>query len=135
MIGKDQVGVISQVPLQAHFLVRVQGDSFVRVIGQAGTDKYRLLRKRQQTVLLHRHGDPFRGMGVQDTTNVLPRLMHSTVNDEAGRVDVVRAIQQLGARHVHFYQVGCSDFVEHQAVGIDQEFFGSRNLGGNMRVD
>ena len=135
MVGQDHEVLVAQVRLQPRFLVMIQRHAFIAVVGQAGEDEQRLLRQGQQALLLRRHGDARRGVNVQHAADIVAHLVHGAVNGVTGRVDVERAVHQLVARQVDLDQARRRDFVEHQAIGVDQEIFRTRYLGRDMGED
>ncbi|MNT64795.1 hypothetical protein D3C72_2027250 [compost metagenome] len=72
---------------------------------------------------------------MQHAHRVLAGRVDTAVDGEAGRIDVVVRRHDLLAVQVDLDQAGGSDFVEHHAVGIDQEMLGARHLGRDMRED
>src|SRR5258706_2380744 len=93
-----------------------------------------MLAQRQQPVLLHRHCDTGTRMRVDDAIDLRPRLMHATVNDEAGIVhaqpghivdDVTFMVDLDDARR--------SDLVEHESIRIDQDVRRTWHTRGEMR--
>lgn len=135
VVGQDQEVAGPQVGLQAGLFLMVQGDALVGVVGQAGEHEQRLLRQRQQALLLAGHRDPRGGMGVQHALDVVANLVHRAMDGVAGRVDLVGAVHQLLAAGIHLHQAGGGDLVEHQAERVDQEVLGARHLGRDVGED
>ncbi|MNT08245.1 hypothetical protein D3C72_1429810 [compost metagenome] len=101
------------------------------MVGQPGQREHRLLRNRQQARLLRRDGDAVRGMRVHHAADFGARLVHGAVDDEAGRVDVIRRFQHGLPFVVDLDQARRRDLVEHHAVGVDQELV--RRIGHARR--
>ena len=97
----------------------VERDTFVSVIAQAGQDEQRLLADRQNALLLRRHRDTGRRMGVQHAHHVVTHFMHGAVDGVSRRIDLVGAVHQLVAGLIDLDQARCSDLVKHQPVRVD----------------
>jgi hypothetical protein len=95
------------------------------------------LIERQQAPLLAGDGDAGHRMRVQDADRVMPRGMDRAVNREAGRVDAeAHGVVDDVSVEVDRHQVGRRDFLEAQAIGIDEEaVLPARKPGGDVRVD
>jgi hypothetical protein len=75
-------------------------------------------------------------MQMKHAAGILAHLVDRRMDGKARRVDAVGALRELVAVEVDFHQAGSGDFVEHQAVGIDQEvMLRPRHTGGDMGVD
>ena len=74
---------------------------------------------------------------MQHAFGVLACGVDRAVNDKPGRVDGVGIVGvELHALAVDLDQAGGGDFLEHHAVGVDQELvIGAGNLGGDMGED
>ncbi|SPA30435.1 hypothetical protein CBM2637_B100267 [Cupriavidus taiwanensis] len=136
VVAQDHLLAAAQVGHQPRFLVLAQRHAFIVVIGEPAQREHRLLRDRQQPLLLRGHGDAVRGMRVHHAADFGPRLVHGAVDDEAGRVDVIRRVQHGLAVVVHLDQARRRDLVEHHAVRVDQELVRRvRHARRDMRED
>jgi hypothetical protein len=87
VIAQDQKVFRAEIDDQARLFVLVERDAFVIVIGERRERKKRLLRERQQTVLLGRHRDAVERMNMQEAGDLVPRGVNRAVDRKAGRVD------------------------------------------------
>ena len=93
-----------------------------------------MLGQRQNAFVLRRYSDPVHAVDMQHTVHILARRVNGAMNRETGRVDVIRAVEDLLAPQIHFHHAGGRDFAEHQSVRIDQEMmFRPRDAGRNVR--
>ena len=104
MISQNQVVFIAQVCDQPRLFFFVQSQPFVIVISERSQGKHRLLRNRQQAILLRRDGNAVVGVQMHNAQRVFARLMHGAVNREAGRVDEVRRVHHFVAGQIDLYQ-------------------------------
>src|SRR5262249_34189120 len=121
MIPKDQALLVTQVRNEPGFLIFVQGETFVIVVGNRSQSQQGLLGDRQQTVLLRGNSDSSPGVEVHHAQGIFPRCMDRTVDGETSGIDVVRTVQDLLAFQIDLDQTRGGYFVEHQTVWVDQE--------------
>ena len=92
------------------------------MIGEAVGKLQRPLIERQQAPLLAGNCDAGHRMRVQDADRVMARGMDRAMNREAGRVDAeAHGVIDDIAVEIDRHQVGRRDFLEAQAIGIDEE--------------
>ena len=72
---------------QAWLFVVSESHTFIRMVGQRGQHKGRLLANRQHPSSLGTDGHTSPRVGVQHANSVMTRLMHGAVNHKTGRVD------------------------------------------------
>ena len=126
-----------KVANEAPLLGQIERDAFVVVIREAAREAHRVLRERQQAVLLRRDRETRGGMRVDDATDVVTRAVNRAVDHESCRVDAEpggivddRAVERDG------HEIRRRDLLEHEAVRIDQEpRRASWHAGGDVRVD
>ena len=124
---------VPQVSLQSRLLLRIERDALVVVIGQRLHHDAGLLRDRQQTRFLTGNRNAFHGVQMQDAMGVVTYFVDRAVNRITRRIDLVRTVECLPAGKVDPNEARCSDLIEHQAVGIDQEIMRSRHARRDMR--
>ena len=107
------------------------------MIGETISKLQRPLIKRQQAALLAGNGDAGDCMRVQDADRIVPRGMDRAVNREACRVDAeAHGIVDDVSVQIDRHQVGRGDFLEAQAVGIDEEaVLPARKPGRDVGID
>ena len=121
MIAQHHRFAVAEVFHQAFAFFQAQRHTFIVVISQTRQWKQRLLRNRQQALFLRGHCNTRHRMGVHHAMRIVAHSMHRTVNGEARRVHIVGAVVHFLAIHVHLHQTTRRDFLEHEAVGVDQE--------------
>jgi hypothetical protein len=89
--------------------------------GEVVGDELRGLVHRQQA--LHAAGDrrAIRRVQMKHAAGVLAHLVDRRMDGKAGRVDAVFAFAELVAVEIDLHQARRGDFLEHQAVRVDQE--------------
>src|SRR5208337_3066440 len=76
------------------------------------------------------------GVQMHHAGRVLARGVDRRVDDEAGRVDVERALHDLGTLQVDLDEIRGRHLLEHEAVGVDEEVMvAARNAGRNVGED
>src|SRR5262245_6477649 len=95
-----------------------------------------MLRQRQQSFFLRRHGDSLVAVRVHYAESVLARGVNGAVNRESRGVDVVWGLHQDLSVQVDLDETGGGDLVEHHAVRIDQKLvLGAGDSGGDVSED
>ena len=116
---------------QARALILIQRDALVFMVGELAIKFHRMLRNRQQPVLLRGHGHAGGGMGVDDEAQIVPGGMDRGMDGEARLVDGFRALPVLVhdvAVKVDLHQVRRPHILKQHAVLVDQEMiFRSRS--------
>ena len=122
MVAQHHHELVAEIGDKARTLIEIERDAFVVVIGEAVGKLQRPLIERQQPLLLAGNGDARDRVCVQDADRVMPRGMDRAVNREACRVDAEpHGVIDDVAVEVDRHQVGRRDFLETQAVGVDEE--------------
>src|SRR5688572_3752175 len=121
VITQHQEAAIAEIAHQPWLLVLVECDSFVVVVGERGQHDRRLLRQRQQTRFLRRHGHAVHAVDVQHALCVRTRGMDRAVDREPRGIDVVGAVRDLAPFEVDLDQTRSGDLLEQMTIGVDQE--------------
>src|SRR4051794_15384903 len=73
---------------------------------------------------------------MEHATGIFAHFVNGRVNGEAGGVDAVIALAELVAVEINLHEARSGDFVEHQAIRIDQEMMlRSRHARGDVRIN
>ena len=97
-------------------------------------DGQRHLRDREQPLALCRDADAGRRMAVHDAVRILRAHVHGAVDHEARAVRFVLRFRELVAFRIDLDQRRGGDFLEEQAVGIDEELvFRARDAQREVR--
>ena len=102
-------------------LIEIERDAFVAVIGKVRDHQQRVLRKRQQAILLRGNADARIGVQVDDAQRVFARGVDGRVDREARRIDVVRRRRDDVAVEIDLHQRRRRHLLEEHPVRVDQE--------------
>ena len=136
VIAQQQMVFDAEILLNARSFIVIERNTFIVMIGKVASDEMRGLVQRLQA--FHTACDR-RAVGrvqVDDATGVFANFVNRRVNDEAGRIDLVRALGELIAVEIDFHKARCGDFVEHQSVRVDEKMMlRSGHARRDMRID
>ena len=119
-------------------LVEIQCHALVLMIAQAAVEFQGVLANGKQAILLSRNRDTRRRVGVDDACYVLARAVNGGMNDKAGFVDRIGAVEPLVdpvAVDIYLHQIAGAHLVEHHAIAVDEELvLKAGHARGNVRV-
>ena len=136
VVAQHQVAGAPQVGLQAWLLVVAQRHALVIMVGQRGQHIGGLLADGQDAAGLCAHRNPGAGVGVQDAARVRPSRVDGAVDHKTCRVHGEGRVDNGLAILVDLDQAAGGDFLEQQAVRIDQKVvFRSRHTRADVGVN
>ena len=134
VIAQDHCVGVPEVADEPLLLVEVERDAFVVVVREAAGEAHRVLRERQQPLLLRRHRETRAAVRVDDAADVVRARAWIAlwITKPAGLIPSPLGSSTMSPVERDHDEGGRGDLLEQQAVRIDQE---ARRASGNARRD
>ena len=104
MVAQHEEVLLTQIANQPRLLLLIERQSLVIMVSERGQNDGRMLRDRQDAVLLRRHGDAVAAVQMEDARRIFTRRVDRTVDRKSGGVDVVGAGKDLLPIDVDLHQ-------------------------------
>ena len=123
MVTQNQQILLANINDQPLAFIEIKRNALIVMVGKIVMNLHRKLSVEAQTVLLHRNRDAIRRMHMDDAAGVFTRTMDGAVNGKARRIDEIGRFLFDIALKIDLHQRRGCHFIEHQAIGIDEEPF------------
>ena len=137
VVTQDHDKLVAEIGNKPLPFVQIKRDAFIVVVGEAIRELHRPLIERQQTFRLAGDGDAGNGVCMKHAHGIVARRVDGAVDCKACRIDAEseRIVDDV-AVEINCHEVGCGDFLEAHAIGVDQEtVVTSRKPHRNVSVD